>query len=107
MQLANAYCRFNHGEVCYKRNLENVVYEDSALTCTHVSSHTHSCIHTAPSRLSQLSLPITGSQEFDVETSSIQSGQIGGEFDTISIGSNRSDYPKFCVVKYHYKVCQM
>ena len=54
------------------------------------------------SKASQLSLPAqAGSQEFDVETSSILSGQIGGEFDTTSLGSK---YPKYCFALYNYKV---
>ena len=56
----------------------------------------------APSKTSQLSLPAqAGSQEFDVETSSILSGQIGGELDTTSLGSN---VPKYCVALYNYTV---
>ena len=56
----------------------------------------------APPKTSHLSLSAqAGSQEFDVETSSILSGQIGGELDTTSLGSK---YPKYCVALYNYKV---
>ena len=60
--------------------------------------------YTAPTRLSQLSLPAYGSQEFDVETSSTQSGP-GQDMDGISLGSRTSDStPKSAVALYNYTV---
>lgn len=77
-----------------------MIYMMNIILCTSLSLSL-----SASNRASQLSLPVGGgSQEFDVETSSIQSGQIGSEFDSISIGSIKSEYPKYCVVLYHYAV---
>ena len=58
----------------------------------------------APSRLSQLSVQDWGSQEFDLETSSLHSGQ-GHDPDTSSLGSRTSEYtPTLAVALYNYTV---
>ena len=44
------------------------------------------------------------SQDFDVETSSVNSAQLGPD-DTVSIGSAKSEaLPKYCKVLYNYTV---
>ena len=66
-----------------------------------------SCFLPALGRVSQLSLPssIGSSQDFDVETSSVNSAQLGGD-DTASMGSGKSTeaQPKYCTVLYNYSV---
>ena len=67
-------------------------------------SHTVLCNPPAPSRLSQLSVQDMGSQEFDVETSSVHSSQ-GHEADAVSLGSRASEHTPTCaVVLYGYTV---
>ena len=100
-KLATKLIASESNERFYLKIFYNVFINSTPLS---LSSSFHPLL-LASNRASQLSLPMSGgSQEFDVETSSIQSGQIGSEFDTISIGSIKSEYPKYCIVLYHYKV---